>query len=444
MKKAIQFGAGNIGRGFIGGLLSKAGYHVVFADVNQEIIDKINEDKKYTIFVKDVESSEIVITDISGVNSTKPELIDEVKEAEIITTAVGVRILPIIAPSIAEGIKARKENGSEEYLNIIACENAVKASSQLKEAVYGNLNDEEKEAEIITTAVGVRILPIIAPSIAEGIKARKENGSEEYLNIIACENAVKASSQLKEAVYGNLNDEEKAYADKYVGFPDCSVDRIVPPVRLDNPIDVVVENYYEWNVEEASFKGAVPQIEGMNLADNLMAYIERKLFTLNTGHCITAYLGNYKGFKTIDESIADEEIFKTVKKAMQQSGMALVNKYGFDKDAHFKYIDKILNRFKNPYLVDDTARVGREPLRKLSATDRLTKPTMTALEYGLPVDALLAGMAAALKYDNAEDPQSVELQDKIKANGVKAALKEVSGITDEKILDDVVAIYEAM
>ena len=96
MKKAIQFGAGNIGRGFIGGLLSKAGYHVVFADVNQKIIDKINEDKKYTIFVKDVESSEIVITDISGVNSTKPELIDEVKEAEIITTAVGVRILPII------------------------------------------------------------------------------------------------------------------------------------------------------------------------------------------------------------------------------------------------------------------------------------------------------------------------------------------------------------
>ena len=79
MKKAIQFGAGNIGRGFIGGLLSEAGYHVVFADVNQEIVDKINEDKKYTIYVKDVESKEIVITDISAVNSTKPELIDEIK-----------------------------------------------------------------------------------------------------------------------------------------------------------------------------------------------------------------------------------------------------------------------------------------------------------------------------------------------------------------------------
>ena len=121
--------------------------------------------------------------------------------------------------------------------------------------------------------------------------------------------------------------------------------------------------------------------------------------------------------------------------------MALVKKYGFDKDAHFKYIDKIINRFKNPYLEDDPARVGREPLRKLSATDRLAKPVTTALEYDLPVDALLTGMAAALKYDNPEDPQSVELQDKIKALGVKDALKEVSGIEDDKILDQVVDIY---
>ncbi|MCI5623920.1 mannitol-1-phosphate 5-dehydrogenase, partial [Anaerostipes sp.] len=293
-------------------------------------------------------------------------------------------------------------------------------------------------------AVGLRILPIIAPSVAKGIIARKEAGSEAYLNIIACENAIKGSSQLKEAVYEHLNDDEKSYADKYVGFPDCSVDRIVPPVRLDNPIDVVVENYYEWNVEEASFKGEVPKIEGMNLADNLMAYIERKLFTLNTGHCITAYLGNYKGYKTIDESIADEEIYTIVKKAMEQSGMALVNKYGFDKEAHFKYIEKIISRFKNPYLVDDTARVGREPLRKLSATDRLAKPTMTALEYNLPVDALLTGIAAALKYNNADDPQSVELQDKIKTLGVKDALKEISGINNETVLEQVVDIYNTL
>ena len=62
-----------------------------------------------------------------------------VKEAEIITTAVGVRILPIIAPSIAEGIKARKENGSEEYLNIIACENADQSKFSVKRSCLWKL-----------------------------------------------------------------------------------------------------------------------------------------------------------------------------------------------------------------------------------------------------------------------------------------------------------------
>ena len=74
MKKAIQFGAGNIGRGFIGALLSKAGYHVVFADVNTEIINKINSDKKYTIHVMDTICSEEEISNISGVISTSDEI----------------------------------------------------------------------------------------------------------------------------------------------------------------------------------------------------------------------------------------------------------------------------------------------------------------------------------------------------------------------------------
>lgn len=133
--KAIQFGAGNIGRGFIGALLSKAGYHVVFADVNKEVIDKINEDKKYTIHVMDVNCEEIVVENISGVISINDEILDEIKEAEIITTAVGLVVLPRIAPTIAKGIQLRKEAGIKTPLNIIACENAIKASSQLKAEV---------------------------------------------------------------------------------------------------------------------------------------------------------------------------------------------------------------------------------------------------------------------------------------------------------------------
>ncbi|WP_297422412.1 mannitol-1-phosphate 5-dehydrogenase [Clostridium sp.] len=374
--KAIQFGAGNIGRGFIGALLSKAGYHVVFADVNKEVIDKINEDKKYTIHVMDVECEEIVVENISGVISINNEILDEIKEAEIITTAVGLVVLPRIAPTIARGIKLRKEAGIKTPLNIIACENAIKASSQLK-------------AEV-----------------------------EKY-----------------------LDEYEIVYLEEFVGFPDCSVDRIVPPVKSENILDVVVEKFHEWNVEEKAFKGTIPAIEGMNLADNLMAYIERKLFTLNTGHAITAYIGNLKGYSTIDESIADEKIYNIVKKAMTESGMGLVEKHKFDQEVHLKYIDKIIGRFKNPYLKDDVSRVGREPLRKLSESDRLIKPLMTARGFDLNVDNLLLGIGAALHYKNEQDPQSVKLQELISKKGIKDAVAEIANINDNDLLEKIEKAY---
>lgn len=377
MKKAVQFGAGNIGRGFIGAVLSQAGYHVVFADVNEVVVNKINEDGKYTVEIMDTECSKVVISDISAVDSRSPQLAEEIAQAQIVTTAVGFGILPRIAGALAAGIAKRQADGNTECLNVIACENGLRASSQLKEHVYGHLTDEQK-----------------------------------------------------------------AYADEYVGFPDCSVDRIVPPIKSENPIDVVVEKFYEWNVERASIKGDAPEIAGMNLADNLIAYVERKLFTLNTGHAITAYLGKLKGHKTIEESINDPEILAVVKAAMQESGEGLVAKYGFDHDAHFAYIDKILGRFRNPHLQDDVTRVGREPLRKLSANDRLIKPTMTARQHGFQTPNLVKGIAAALRYDNPDDPQSVQLQQTIAELGAAKALAQFSGLSeDDALIQEVLAEY---
>lgn len=378
MKKAIQFGAGNIGRGFIGAVLSEAGYHVVFADVNELVVNKINEDGKYTVAIMDTECTEQVITNISAVDSRSPELAKEIAQAQVVTTAVGLGILPRIAGALAAGIAERQAQGITDYLNVIACENGLRASSQLKEHVYSHLSDEQK-----------------------------------------------------------------AYADEYVAFPDCSVDRIVPPIKSENPIDVVVEKFYEWNVERASIKGEL-KMEGMNLADNLIAYIERKLFTLNTGHAITAYLGNLKGLKTIADSIADEEIYTIVKAAMQESGEGLVAKFGFDHDAHFAYIDKIIGRFRNPHLQDDVTRVGREPLRKLSANDRLIKPTMTAIEHGFSTPNLVRGIGAALHYNNPEDPQSVQLQQAIAEVGVAKAFEQFSGVSaDSELAAQVLAAYDS-
>lgn len=379
MKKAVQFGAGNIGRGFIGAVLEQGGYHVVFADVNQTVIDRINDDGKYTVHIMDVECIDQVISNISGVNSTTDAVIKEIADPK---------------------------------------------------------------TEIITTAVGVVILPRIAPAIAKGIAERRKAGVEKPLNIIACENAVRATSQLKEHVMALLGEEDKQYCEEKVGFADCSVDRIVPPVRSENPIDVVVEGYFEWNVEEKSFAGEAPHIKGMNLADNLIAYIERKLFTLNTGHAITAYTGKMKGYTTIDESIADPKIYELVRSAMRESGKGLIAKYGFDKDAHFAYIDKIIKRFKNPFLKDDVTRVGREPLRKLSASDRLIKPTLTAAEAGGSTTSLILGIGAALHFTNSEDAQAVEMQNIIASKGLGAAVAQFAGLNiNDPMIDKIVKAY---
>jgi len=46
-KKMIQFGAGNIGRSFIGQLFSRSGYEVVFVDINKELIKEVNKKRVF-------------------------------------------------------------------------------------------------------------------------------------------------------------------------------------------------------------------------------------------------------------------------------------------------------------------------------------------------------------------------------------------------------------
>lgn len=376
MKKAVQFGAGNIGRGFIGLLLEASGYQVTFADVNNDIINELNKNNKYNVKIMDTDCSEHTVQNVQAVNTSDKDIIDILRNAEVITTAVGVNILEKIANIFAMFISNKAKQNDIAYINIIACENAVNASTTFKGFIYNLLTKEEIE-----------------------------------------------------------------FANKYIGFVDCSVDRIVPPTKSENITDVVVEKYYEWNVKEGQFKGNIPNINGMNLVQELTAYVERKLFTLNTGHAICAYIGYKKGYATIDESINDKEIYNIVKSAMIESGNALIKKYKFDKKKHLEYIDKIIDRFKNPYLKDNVERVGREPLRKLGQNDRLLKPLNTAISYNLEADNLLKGISYALCFNSEEDKQSIEMNKQIKELGVKKFAIDVLQIKDEDIINKILKNY---
>ncbi|OZN25633.1 mannitol-1-phosphate 5-dehydrogenase [Actinobacillus seminis] len=379
--KALHFGAGNIGRGFIGKLLADSNIEVIFADVNESVVNLLKTHRTY-----------------------------------------GVKIVG-------------------DSLNTVEQVNKVSAVNSTDEAAIIALFNE---VDLVTTAVGPNVLKIIANTLAKALEARLTNGNSKPLNIIACENMVRGTTFLKEQVFTHLNPAVSDQVENVIGFVDSAVDRIVPPVKPDetDPLLVTVEEFSEWIVDKTQFKGEIPAIEGMEQTDNLMAFVERKLFTLNTGHAVTAYYGKYKGYQFVKESIDDPQVKAFVKSVMQESGAVLIKRYGFDPQAHAAYIEKILKRFANPYLVDDVDRVGREPLRKLGYNDRLIKPLRGTLEYGLPNKQLLRAISTALLYRNEKDPQAIELQQSLAESGVVSTLKKYTELQDHDVIEQIAKIYQ--
>lgn len=375
--QALHFGAGKIGRGFIGAVLSKAGYKVCFADVNQDVIDLINRKGAYTVHILDTESYDETVSGVCAVNSHSDEALEKIAEADLVTTAVSMKILPLLAPVIAKGLERRRSLGNATPLNIIACENGIRASSQLKGFVY------------------------------------------EHMSL-----------------------DMRAWSDANIAFADSGVDRIVPPISFSEPLDVAVERFFEWNVDSTAVKGMLPKVDGMHLTDDLSAHIERKLFTVNTGHCSTAFLGNLKGYTYIYEALGDPQIQAVVRNVLARSGDALCAKFGMDRSEHQKYIDTVLGRFLNPHLKDLVSRVGHDPRRKLGPTLYFSYPISMALQQGLPYEDIAFAAGAGLNVDIEGDPQCAEIRELIESRGLSNAITEITGQSDQSVVKCIADAYE--
>ena len=368
--KALHFGAGKIGRGFIGAVLAEAGYEVVFADAQPQVVEAINNQRGYCLHLVGNQS---IVQRIEGVSAL-------VADDELVVENFAM-------------------------------------------------------ADLVTTAVSMSRLADVAPIVARGIERRCRAGVTAPINIICCENGIRATSVFRELVCAQLSAEAQSYADEFVGFADCGVDRIVPIVMLDNPLDVAVEPYFEWCIDRTAIKGTLPELHAAHFVDNIDAYISRKLFTLNTAHCTTAYLGALKGYKYIHEAICDNEILSVVRGVMLESGAALVRKFGLDAKEQACYAQTILQRFANPSLGDTISRVSRDPMRKLSPGLYFSYPISLALETGVMVDYLATAVAAALRFRSAEDNQSLALGAMIGKIGVKNTVKQVCKIENSYVLE---------
>ncbi|MGG3623524.1 mannitol-1-phosphate 5-dehydrogenase [Bacillus gobiensis] len=373
MKSVVHFGAGNIGRGFIGALFSQSGYHVTFVDIADELINKLNQEKGYKVKTAADPQEVTDIYNVSGLNNLKQEkeVIEAIGQATFVTTAIGPSILPRIAPLIAKGLVERIKTNNDPVF-IIACENQISATDLLRGHILESM-DEKSESEL----------------------------------------------------------EGRAF------FFNSAVDRIVP-IQDQNGLDVLVETYHEWIVEADQ---EVPEVKGMTIVPDLSPYIERKLFTVNTGHAVTAYFGYLFGKKTIDEALNDTAIYEQVKKTLEETGAYLVSQYGLDEQAHQNYIKKIISRFQNPYLNDAVTRVGRSPIRKLGPEDRLVRPAYEAKKAGLSFQQLSKAIAAALAFNSQEDPEAVQLQEMLQAHGASYVLKAISHLDESDDLSIAAALH---
>ena len=361
--KAVHFGAGNIGRGFVGLVLHNAGYELVFADVAAPLIDALAASSSYQVREVGVGAKTSTVDNYRALNSATHEadVVAEIATADVVTTAVGPNILRFVAPLIAAALAKRD--------------------------------------------------PALAP-----------------LAVMACENAINATDLLRNSCVDSIDD--PTHLNRAV-FANTAVDRIVPGQPEGGGLDVVVEAFFEWAVEKGPFGKDVPVIPEAHFVDDLAPYIERKLFTVNTGHATTAYHGFIAGAVSIADAIGMPGVLAEVRAVLGETKELLVAKHGFTPEVQQEYIETNLKRFANDELTDTVERVGRQPLRKLSRNERFVSPAAELAEQGLATEALVRAMGAALRFDVPDDPQSVEMLELLGSATAEEFVVQVTGLDPE-------------
>ena len=296
-----MYGGGNIGRGFIGKVFSDSGYEVCFLDIMQPLIDEMNRRGGYTVrIVSNAETVEAPVKNVRAVNSSTEQALEEIATCDIMATAVGVNVLPKIAPVIAEGVKKRM----------------------------------------------------------------RESGKP--LDIILCENQLEADVLMRGWINERLNDEERAWAEQNLGLVEASIGRMVPPLtpeeKAKDSLLICVEPYCQLPVDKAAFKGEIPDLVGLVPYTPFGFYIKRKLFLHNMGHAMVAYFAYQQGIEYIWQAVEHKEVYDLARKAMKGSGEALIREYGEEMRANVEEnIDDLLFRFGNKALKDTRGPRRRRP-----------------------------------------------------------------------------------
>ncbi len=366
---AVQFGAGNIGRGFMGELFCRSGYRTVFVDIDEAIVGALRGRGRYEVHhITNAGDEAVPVTDVTALDARDPAAVTD--------------------------------------------------------AVAG--------ADLVCTAVGVRALDAVAAALAAGLAARLAREGAAPLNVITCENLVGAGRHVRGLVHDRLPQDVRNRLDDRAGFVEAVVSRMVPivpdAVRARDPLWIACEPYARLPVDATAFRGPVPEVVGLEPVDDIRAYQRRKLACHNMSHAVCAYLGHRAGHAFIWQAMDDPDVLAVVEGALAETGRALVRRFGFDPEAQRAHEADLLARYRNRALGDQVRRVAADPLRKLGPDDRLVGSARLCLEEEVEPSHVLQGIRAALAYDEPTDPRAVELQARLARDGLATVLEAVCGL----------------
>jgi mannitol-1-phosphate 5-dehydrogenase len=362
--RLVQFGAGNIGRGFIAPLFAAAGWEVLFVEVAPEMLAALRERGSYPLERVGPRRFETVrVRGVRAIDGRDREAVAAaVAAADAVGTAVGAAALPHIAAGLAAGLARRDRESSP--LNIFMCENERHVARQMA----GWLAD-----------------------------ARVRGAGCAHWSLV-------------ETVVS------------------CMVPALPPEERARDPLRVVVEDYDRLPVDARAIVGVLPAVPGLEAREDFDALVDRKLFVHNMAHAVAAYRGYLSRHAFVHEAIADPEIEAVVRDAMEEACAALVRRHRLGLKEQTAYRADLLLRFANPRLRDTLTRVGRDPLRKLRREDRLVGAALLCLEEGVTPRAIASGIAAALRFDAPDDPSAGLLQSDLQERGPDAVFADRCGV----------------
>ena len=380
-EKLVLFGAGKIGRSFIGQLFSRGGYEVVFIDVFKPLIDELNRRGNYKVVIKGDVESVITIENVRGVlGSDTDKVIAEIASASILAVSVGLNGLKAIIPMIAKGLVQRYESADAFPLDIIIAENLRNAAEFMNQELKHCLPEGfpmEERIGLIETSIG-KMVPIML----------KKDMDEDILQVFA-------------------------------------------------------EPYNTLILDKMAFRNPIPEIDGLAPKENMKAWVDRKLFIHNLGHATAAYLGflAHPSATFLYEVLADNQVRENVRNTMLQAADILMKKYSgeFTTEALTEHIDDLLHRFQNRALGDTIFRVGCDLQRKFSAEDRLAGAIHLARELKLPFDLILKALVCGCHFRATNEtgnqlPDDIEFG-KIADRGMDSVLTTICGFDEIADLD---------